>query len=97
MTAKTNTPYINVDGTSIKMKPSEYFQRNCWIAMDPDDKMTGFNVEQIGAEKLLWAYDYPHSDSITEPKAKLDENLAPLQSAQRGAIIGGSAIALYGL
>ncbi len=45
----------------------------------------------------MWAYDYPHSDSITEPKAKLDENLAPLQSAQREAIIGGSAIALYGL
>ncbi len=40
MTAQTNTPYIDVDGTSMKMKTSEYFQRSCWIAVDPDDKMT---------------------------------------------------------
>lgn len=88
---------VNGFTTPMKMKPSEYFQRNCWIAMDPDDKMTHFNVEHVGAEKLLWAYDYPHSDSVTEPKAKLDENLAPLQSTQREAIIGGSATTLYGL
>ena len=31
------------------------------------------------------------------PKAKLDENLAPLHATQRESIIGSTAIALYGL
>ena len=88
---------VNGFTTPMKMKPSEYFQRNCWISMHPDDKMALFNVEQLGAEKLMWAYDYPHSDSVTEPKAKLDENLAPLHATQRESIIGSTAIALYGL
>ena len=65
--------------------------------MEPDDKMARFNVEHLGAEKLVWAYDYRHSDSVTEPKVKLDENLAPLQATQRKSIIGNTAIALYGL
>ena len=88
---------VNGFTTPMKMKPSEYFQRNCWISMDPDDKMAQFNVEHLGAEKLLWAYDYPHSDSVTEPTAKLNENLEPLQSSQRDAIVGASAVQLYGL
>jgi predicted TIM-barrel fold metal-dependent hydrolase len=65
--------------------------------MEPDDKMARFNVEQRGAEKLVWAYHYPHSDSVTEPKVKLDENLASRHATQRESIIGSTAIALYGL
>lgn len=88
---------INGFTTPMKMKPSEYFQRNCWIAMDPDDKYARFNVEHLGAEKLMWAYDYPHSDAVTEPISNLEATLEPLQPAQRDAILGGNAIALYGL
>jgi len=83
--------------TSMKLKPSEYFRRNCWIAMDPDDKMVQFNVQHLGSERFLWAYDFPHSDSITEPVSKLDENLAFLPPESRNRIIGENAVELYHL
>ena len=88
---------VNGFTTPMKMKPSEYFQRNCWIAMAPDDKMANFNIDNLGPNRLLWAYDYPHSDSILNPVEKLNENLAPLPSAQRNRIIGENAIELYRL
>ncbi len=88
---------INGFTTQMKRKPSEYFRRNCWIAMDPDDITAQFNVQQLGAERFLWAYDYPHSDSITEPVVKLKETLAPLPSEDRIRIIGDNALKLYNL
>ena len=55
--------------TPMKLKPSEYFQRQCWISMDPDDEFGPFVINHLGADKVLWcgAYDYPHSDSPVEP------------------------------
>ena len=88
---------VNGFTTPMKMKPSEYFQRNCWIAMDPDDKMANFNIDHLGPNRFLWAYDYPHSDSITDPIAKLDENLALLSPAERRRIMGENAVELYHL
>ena len=88
---------VNGFTTPMKMKPSEYFQRNCWIAMDPDDKMVHFNAEHLGCGRFLWAYDYPHSDSPTDPIAKLDENLAPFSVQDRNRIAGENAIGLFRL
>ena len=88
---------VNGFSTPMKKKPSEYFQRNCWIAMDPDDVMVNFNVEHLGAYRFMWAYDYPHSDSVTDPITKLDKNLAALPRESRQLIMGKTAAALYGL
>ena len=83
--------------TPMKMLPSEYFLRNCWIAMDPDEEMVHFNVEHLDDSRILWAYDYPHSDSVTDPVKKLDENLAPLPPESRRRIASENAVELYGL
>ena len=87
---------INGFTTPMKRKPSEYFLR-CWIAMDPDDTTAEANIAKLGAERFLWAYDYPHSDSITEPVVKLKENLAPLSGVDRNKVIGENALKLYKL
>ncbi len=50
-----------------------------------------------GPEKFLWAYDYPHSDSIVDPVRKLNENLAPLPEASQKKVAGENGIALYHL
>ena len=88
---------INGFTTPMKRKPSEYFQSNCWIAMDPDDVTAEFNIERLGSERFLWAYDYPHSDSITEPVSKLKDTLARLPPEDRNRVIGGNAVSLYNL
>ena len=83
--------------TPMKKKPSEYFERNCWISMDPDDEMVHFNVQHLGSDRMLWAYDFPHSDAVTEPIVKLKKNLAPLPLETRNRITGENAAGLYHL
>ena len=84
----------------LKMLPSEYFRRQCWISFDPDESMLGFtaNSPLVGAERIIWASDYPHPDAkfpgVTE---ELAEALEGLTDEQQRAITSESAIALYGI
>ena len=49
----------------LKMLPSEYFRRQCWISFDPDESMLAFtaNSPLCGADRIIWASDYPHPDA----------------------------------
>lgn len=47
----------------IKMKPSEYFERQCMVSCDPGDHTIPLAVAGIGAHKISFATDYPHFDS----------------------------------
>lgn len=52
-------PYMR----GLEMKPSEYFQRQCVVSCDPGDPTIPLAIEGLGADKLLFATDYPHFDS----------------------------------
>ena len=43
--------------TSLKLLPSEYFRRQCLIAADPDESLTGPVVEHLGEDLCVWASD----------------------------------------
>jgi hypothetical protein len=47
----------------LKLKPSEYFQRQCFVTCDPHDETLPLAIQGIGAERILFATDYPHFDS----------------------------------
>ena len=56
--------YEPLAGRSVlKMKPSEYFYRQCLVSADPDETLTARVIEHIGADYFVWASDYPHIDS----------------------------------
>jgi predicted TIM-barrel fold metal-dependent hydrolase len=82
----------------LNMLPSEYFRRQCWISFDPDESMLAFtaNSPLCGADRIVWASDYPHPDAkfpgVTE---ELAEALEPLSFAQQSVITSESALALY--
>jgi uncharacterized protein len=84
----------------LKMLPSEYFRRQCWISFDPDESMLAFtaNSPLCGADRIIWASDYPHPDAkfpgVTE---ELAEALESLTFEQKRMITSESAIALYGI
>jgi predicted TIM-barrel fold metal-dependent hydrolase len=84
----------------LKMLPSEYFRRQCWISFDPDESMLAFtaNSPLCGADRIIWASDYPHPDAkfpgVTE---ELAEALEGLTYEQKRAITSESALSLYGL
>ncbi len=45
---------------NVKMKPSEYFRRQCYIVLEPSEPYIDRIIEYIGADKLLFGSDYPH-------------------------------------
>ncbi|MFQ5872716.1 MAG: amidohydrolase family protein [Dehalococcoidia bacterium] len=83
--------------TQTKHKPSEYFQKRGWISMDPDDEFGPIAINRLGADRFLWAYDYPHSDSPLNPVPNLKENLKDLPEEDQRKVMGGNAIDLYKL
>ena len=84
----------------LTMKPSEYFRRQCWISFDPDESMLAFtaNSPLCGADRIIWASDYPHPDAkFPGVTRELSEALEGLSDEQKRQITSESARALYGI
>jgi predicted TIM-barrel fold metal-dependent hydrolase len=80
------------------MKPSEYFRRQCWISFDPDESALGFSARSplCGAERIVWASDYPHPDAkFPGVTRELERATADLPETTRRRIAGENARALY--
>jgi predicted TIM-barrel fold metal-dependent hydrolase len=82
----------------LKLKPSEYFQRQCFISMDPDDDCAPFVLAQVGSECMVWASDYPHTDHDFPGAVKSTLDIlarAPAGAAEK--VLGTNPARLYGL
>ncbi|MFI5042596.1 MAG: amidohydrolase family protein [Acidimicrobiales bacterium] len=83
------------DQTSL---PSELFARQCVISFDPDEVALAFSAEHLGADKILWASDYPHPDAkIPGVVKELEEAVASLTPDARAEVMGASARRFYHL
>jgi predicted TIM-barrel fold metal-dependent hydrolase len=51
------------EAQGLSMLPSDYFRRQGWISVEPDEPNLPAIVESLGADRLLWASDYPHPDA----------------------------------
>lgn len=49
--------------TDLEMKPSEYFRRQCWVSVEPDEAPAKYTIEELGSDQLVFSTDYPHGDS----------------------------------
>lgn len=47
----------------LRLRPSEYFARQCVISTDPDDALVAMVVQRLGADRVMWASDFPHPDA----------------------------------
>jgi predicted TIM-barrel fold metal-dependent hydrolase len=77
--------------------PSEYIKSNVWMTFQDD--ITAFqSLHQMPYTQLLWASDFPHTDS-TWPRSQqlLAEHTANLEEPQRQAIMRDNAAALFQL
>ena len=55
--------------SGLKTRPSELFQRNCWIAFEPVEHCLKALVDYVGPNKILWATDYPHPGRLLPRRA----------------------------
>jgi predicted TIM-barrel fold metal-dependent hydrolase len=57
----------------LERKPSEYFSDRVWISCDPDERTIPALAERFGADRFLWASDFPHADHTPEYLTDLEE------------------------
>jgi predicted TIM-barrel fold metal-dependent hydrolase len=77
--------------------PSTYVRRQCWISADPDERGLPAVIDYVGADRFLWATDYPHSDHDAGYVRELGELLAALPPEAARGLAGGNAARLYRL
>ena len=84
--------------SGLKTRPSELFQRNCWISFEPVEGSLRVLADYIGANKILWATDYPHPDGFFPGAPQMVLNrLAGASAATRHGVMAGGAMGFYGL
>jgi predicted TIM-barrel fold metal-dependent hydrolase len=81
----------------LKMKPSDYWRRQCRATFQFDRIGTKL-VEEMGVETLMWGSDYPHPDGIWPESAKyIEEQFAGLAPEVVHKITCENAGKFYGL
>ncbi len=84
-------------GATIKLKPSEYFQRQCYIGCEPDEPYLPAVIDHIGEDRLLFASDYPHEDHGPEIMDELTELEGKISKQAFHKLIYDNPRAYYGL
>ena len=82
-------------GQDLSKMPSEYFAENIYLTFQDD--WTAFkHADDMNFRRLMWANDFPHSDS-TWPWSQemLAEHTAQLDDVQKNAILTGNVADLY--
>ena len=83
--------------SSASALPSEYFQRQCYIATDPDEAGLHRVVDAIGAERIVISTDYPHSDGLFPEAMNTFFGLENLSDRSHRKILWDNCADLYGL
>jgi predicted TIM-barrel fold metal-dependent hydrolase len=84
-------------GQELSRLPSEYFAENIYVTFQ-DDWVAFKTANLMNWRRLMWANDFPHSDS-TWPWSQemLEKHAHDLTNEQRRAILSGNVAELYGI
>ena len=84
--------------SGLKTRPSEIFQKNCWISFEPVEGSLKVLADYIGGNKIMWATDYPHPDGFFPGAPKMiEKQLAGLSPETKRQVMAGGAMGFYGL
>jgi predicted TIM-barrel fold metal-dependent hydrolase len=82
----------------LKLVPSEYFRRQGYVSFDPGERTMGALARFAGADNMIWASDFPHSDAkYPGVVGELREHTADMTAEERRKLLGENAIKLYGI
>ena len=75
----------------IKLKPSEYFARQCFITAEADEASIPVVATRVNDACMVWSSDYPHYDA--EWPGAVDEMIErrDLDDGLKAAVLGGNA------
>src|SRR5262245_40678879 len=84
-------------GVPLKEKPTFYFQRQCWISCDPDERSLVGVIPLVGEDRFFWASDFPHPDHAPVYIRELAELAELLPASARPKLLGDNVRQAYGL
>ena len=79
----------------LRMRPSEYFQRQCWISFEPVEGSLSHLADYLGPTKILWATDYPHADGFFPGAPAMIAEKLPKKNKRK--VLAESAMQFYKL
>ena len=81
----------------LAMRPSEYIRRNVYFVAEPAERTIANQLELVGPDRIMWGSDFPHVDSTMAAPSLIRRSVADLSPADRRAVLGGTAAAVFGL
>jgi predicted TIM-barrel fold metal-dependent hydrolase len=83
--------------TGLQLAPAEYFRRNIWFTFE-NDRAGVLTTPLYGAERFLWASDYPHGNT-TWPDSKqiVEQQFEGISDEIKRKLTRQNAIDLYKL
>jgi predicted TIM-barrel fold metal-dependent hydrolase len=82
--------------SKLTMRPSDYFDRNCWIGASNIRRRELARRYEIGVGNLMWGNDFPHPEGTwphTREWLRNAFNDIPVEETE--AILGGNAAGVY--
>ena len=80
---------------TLKEPPSERFKRNCYVSFEPEEVLLPQTISCIGADRVLFASDYPHWDAIIPGSVEAVTRRSDLREADKSIILRESAAKLF--
>lgn len=86
------------DTPLLKRKPSEVLASDkFWYSIEIEESTVPYIIERIGADRLLWASDYPHWDTSWPHSVEHFLSRTDISDADKRIILGDSPSRLYTL
>jgi uncharacterized protein len=82
---------------NVRMPPSDYFRRQCFVAIEPEEPYLGALIDFIGTDQIILGSDFPHHDhdpDVIREAVALQERLSP---ATVRKLLWDNPARLYGL
>ena len=89
--------WLGRNAADLERQPSEYLRVNVWYTFQKDPVAVETR-HRAGLGQLMWASDYPHSDSTWPHSRKvIERDFAGVPADELDAMVRGNAAALYGI
>jgi predicted TIM-barrel fold metal-dependent hydrolase len=86
----------DVYAPELKMAPSEYFKRQCFVSAECDEVPVKYVIDAIGDDRIVFSTDFPHGDSKF-PRAVASFLELPISEESKRKILWDNCAAYYGL
>ncbi len=84
------------EAPEVRLKPSEYLVRNCYLSCEADETAAVHYFEDFGDDNVVFSTDYPHADSKFPHATKAFLEL-PFEDGTKKKVLWDNYVKLYDL